>query len=236
MELRQAIQSALDKFQFYFDVFPGLGYQPLPWLGLSNARRSTGTVQRWTAIKEAISQYSCSSAMDLGCEVGFFSFSIASTGIPVLGVDKCEHYLRIARYTSKRMGITNVGFVSLEVNPNTMRLLPDVDAVIFLSVFHHWVRPLGFSAATEMLSRLWDKCRVVMFFETGETEIPPCFGLPEMKPTSQEWLEDYLGKACEGSAVKHLGRFKAFGPGGDETKCIVERNLFEVRRVSNSRY
>jgi hypothetical protein len=94
MGLRQAVQSVLDRLQFYFDVFPGLEYQPLPWLGLPNARRrGTGTVQRWRAIEKAIARYPCSSAIDLGCDVGLFSFSMASLGIPVLAVDNCEHSL-----------------------------------------------------------------------------------------------------------------------------------------------
>jgi hypothetical protein len=232
MHPRQAIQSILDKCQFYFDLFPGLSYQPLPWLGLNKARRGVGTIQRWTATEEALTKYSCRSAIDIGCNLGFFSFAIAKMGIPVLAIDNYERYLRIPRYASERMDITNVGFLNLEVNPNTIRLLPESDSVIFLSVFHHWVRFFGFSAATEMLGELWDKCNVVMFFEAGEAEMPPCFGLPEMKPTCQEWLDSYLCMTCEASTVKHLGRFKAFAPGGNETKHLVERNLFEVHRTS----
>jgi hypothetical protein len=228
--LKQAVLSILDRCQFYLDVLPGLQYQPLPWLGLHDARRGIGTMQRWTAIKEALSKYSCSSAIDIGCNVGFFSLSIAELGVPVLAVDNHEPYLRIGRHVLKRTGINNVAFINIDVNPYTMKLLPNADTVLFLSVFHHWVRIFGFSAATQMLKRLWDKCNVVMFFETGEAEMPACFGLPEMKPTCQQWIENYLSSVCKASTVKHLGRFKAFGPGGDEMEYVVERNLFEVCR------
>jgi len=230
MQLKQVAQSILDRVQFYLDVLPGLPYQPLPWLGLHNAKRSVGTLQRWNAIKEVISQCSCGSAIDVGCNVGFFSLSIAEMGIPVLAVDNHESSLRIGQYASKRTNVSNVTFAKLEVNPDTMRLLPSADIIIFLSVFHHWVRHFGFPVATQMLKGLWEKCNVVMFFETGESEMPLCFGLPEMKPTCQEWLENYLRTECNPASIKHLGCFKAFGPGGNETHNVVTRNLFAVHR------
>lgn len=91
MPVRQSIQSALDMCQFYFDVLPRLRYQPLPWLGLRKARRGKGTEQRWSAIEEALFKYSSTSTVGLGCDVGFFSFSIAKQGIAVLAVEFLAH-------------------------------------------------------------------------------------------------------------------------------------------------
>jgi hypothetical protein len=121
----------------------------------------------------------------------------------------------------------------MAVTPQTIRLLPHVDLVVCLSVHHHWSRYFGFDTATNMLSELWDKCAVAMFFETGESEMPARYNLPSMEPSSREWLANYLTQTCRGAEVRHLGVFKAFAPGGSETKNVVSRNLFQVVRVGD---
>jgi hypothetical protein len=65
-----------------------------------------------------------------------------------------------------------------------------------------------------------------MCFDTGETEMTPDYGLPEMTPDPRSWLENYLGRTCAGSRVEHLGWHRAFDPEGGS----VERNLFAVLR------
>ena len=88
----------------------------------------------------------------------------------------------------------------------------------------------GLDCATELLSTVWDKCGQVMFFETGEDEMPERFGLPVMTPSPQEWLRQYLGRTCANSTVTEVGRYKAFAPGGDEGRNVSYRSLFMVTR------
>jgi hypothetical protein len=68
----------------------------------------------------------------------------------------------------------------------------------------------------------------VLFFDTGESEMPASYGLPSMTPDARAWLEDYLGRTCGGGRVEHLGRHRAFDPEGGP----VERNLFAVVRTA----
>ena len=65
-----------------------------------------------------------------------------------------------------------------------------------------------------------------MFFDTGENEMPACFGLPAMTPDPRSWLEHYLSDTCPGGEVRHLGRHAAFDADGNP----CERNLFAVVR------
>jgi hypothetical protein len=65
-----------------------------------------------------------------------------------------------------------------------------------------------------------------MFFDTGEDEMPPSFGLPEMTPDTRTWLEGYLSSTCAGSEVRHLGTHAAFDADGNPCR----RNLFAVVR------
>lgn len=224
-------ERVLDPLQFRYDVFPGLPYQPLPALGMVDARRSDGTAERWGVIKERIQGAAVGSAMDVGCQVGYFGFALAANGVPTLGVDLEEKSLRIARYAARKTGTDNVGFLSMAVSPKTVDLLPEVDMVLAMSIWHHWVRVYGFESATTILGRLWERCRVTMFFETGESEMPADYRLPDFVPTPREWLTSYLQETCRGAEVVHLGRFKAFAPGGDNTRNTVLRSLFQVNRA-----
>jgi hypothetical protein len=105
--------------------------------------------------------------------------------------------------------------------------MPTADCVLCLSIWHHFVRSYGLEAATGMLQAIWGKTGIVMFFDTGETEMTPDYRLPEMTPDPRSWLEDYLSRTCAGSRVEHLGLHRAFDPEGGP----VERNLFAVLRA-----
>lgn len=232
MGLRTALQTRIiDTLQFRLDTFPQLPYQPLPILDMPGARRSDGTVDRWRAIEEQISGVDIASAMDVGCQIGYFGFALASKGIPTLGVDLEERALRIARFAARKADVPDLGFLNMRVSPRTVGLLPEVDLVLVMSIWHHWVRAYQLEAATTILAQLWRRCGKVMFFETGEGEMPPDYGLPAMTPTPKEWLGRYLQTSCTGAEVVHLGQFKAFAPGGDNTRDTVSRSLFRVSRA-----
>ncbi|KUI26091.1 hypothetical protein AU195_14015 [Mycobacterium sp. IS-1496] len=224
-------ERVIDPLQFRYDSFPRLPYQPLPVLEKANARRSDGTVQRWTVIEERIREADIGSAMDVGCQVGYFPFALAAKGIPTLGVDLEERALRIARYAARKTATDEVAFLNMTVSPKTVQLLPEVDLTLVMSIWHHWVRYYGLDGATAILKRIWQQCRVTMFFETGENEMPVEYGLPAMTPSPDAWLTGYLQETCVDSKVEHLGQFKAFAPGGDNTRNAVLRNLFQVSRA-----
>ncbi len=52
---RARIDNAIDNLRFRLDKYPATGYQPLPWIGLKEAKRLQGTLSRWDAI-EAIAR------------------------------------------------------------------------------------------------------------------------------------------------------------------------------------
>lgn len=229
--MKQHIQQRLiDPLQFQLDVFPGLRYQPLPWIGFSDANRGAGTSQRWAAIKPVVAASGSRTALDIGCNVGFFCFALAEMGVAAVGVDAASKELRIAAFARRKLQASNVGFLSLQVTPGNVALLPACDSVLLLSVWHHWVRCFGFAAATAMLREVWARAGKLMFFETGESEMPAEYGLPAMTPSPREWLESYLHDSCGPSRVECLGQMKAFAPGGSETVAVAQRHLFVVAR------
>jgi hypothetical protein len=127
----------------------------------------------------------------------------------------------------RRSGLDNVGVLALELKPDNVVAVPAADAVLCLSVWHHLVRYHGLAGATEMLETIWDRTEKVLFFDTGENEMTPDYGLPEMTPDARSWLSAYLAETCKSSRIEHLGTHAAFDPSGR----AVERNLFAVIRV-----
>ena len=127
MDIRAVVQRILDEIQFRYDVFPRLLYQPLPWLGLNSARRGVGTKQRWKAMEAALATHSIRSAMDIGCNVGYFCFALSLKGIPTLGIELNDQFYRTALYASRRLKTSNVGLCNMEVGAQTVHLLPNTD-------------------------------------------------------------------------------------------------------------
>jgi hypothetical protein len=211
-------------------MFPGLQYQPLPWIGYARARRASGTVARWAAIEREVSAGSYRTAMDIGSNVGYFVIALSKRGISTLGVESDDKFSRIFRYALRKVGARNAGNLCIEVNPDTVELLPRTDIIVFMSVFHHWSRYFGWGAAVEMLRTVWSRCDGVMFFETGQGEMPPEYNLPTLEPSPDVWLSRFLRDNCEGAEVSAMGQFQAFAPGGGEARKVVSRELFCVRR------
>jgi len=227
----------IDWLRFRLDTFPRSrrfqrlvppDHQALPWLDLPG-KRAGGSDSRWRAIAPVLDQAEARTALDLGCNVGYFTFKMAHAGISTVGVESHPTFYRTALYATRRLRLRNVGILVLALAPETVGLLPGADAVLFLALWHHLVRSHGLDEATSMLEAVWARTRRVLVFETGEDEMPPSYGLPRMTPDPTTWLTAFLARTCEGAEVAHLGVHAAVAPDG--TDC--ERNLFAaVRRTS----
>lgn len=227
---RERVQRLLDRVQFLYDILPGLTHQPLPWLGYPTAKGGTDAIERWAAIEQALAGLEPRSALDVGSNVGFFSISLARLGIPVLGVEQDAACVRIARYAARKCRLRELSFAQMTVTPRTIRLLPQADVVLCLGVHHYWSRSFGFAAATEMLSQLWERCAVAMFFDTDEGEMAASHNLPPMEPDSREWLAEYLSLNCADAEVSHLGTFRTSSPDAAGGRGVIARNLFQLAR------
>lgn len=222
--LRLAVDAAIDAGRHRIDTFPWTYH---PTSSSSSASRSEGTVSRWLAMREFLVGRDVQTAIDIGCNGGWFVLRLAESGVLALGVDGDRRFTRMLVYEASKRGLP-VQVLMMHVNPETVKLLPRTDCILFLSVWHHTVRTAGLEQATKLLATLWARTERVFFFDTGEDEMPASFGLPSMRPSSQQWISDYLTAACTGGDVHHLGTHRAFAPDGTE----AERNLFAVERQS----
>ena len=224
---REGIDSVLDHIRFRIDTFPHGVYQPVRSLPRGRATRGGGSESRWEAILPVVREQAVESAVDIGACEGYFSIMLGEAGIPTIALEGGPGAARTAMFAVRRSGLEDVGVLALALTPGNVVAVPASDCTLCLSIWHHFVRYYGLDAATEMMTTIWSRTGKVLFFDTGETEMTPEYGLPEMTPDARSWLSAYLGETCEGSRIEHLGTHAAFDPSGRP----VERNLFAVIRV-----
>lgn len=118
-------------------------------------------------------------ALDVGCNAGFYAFELARRGARVVGLDHDEHYLAQARFAAGVLGVGD----RVEFRRGAVYDLAEVDdrfdLVLFLGVFYHLRYPL---LGLDIVSRL---ARRLFIFQSltlpgrEEAALPPDFGMDE---------------------------------------------------------
>jgi tRNA (mo5U34)-methyltransferase len=99
-------------------------------------------------------------ALDVGCNAGFYSFELAKRGASVFAIDHDEHYLKQARWAAERLGLAGrVRFKRMQVY-DLARLSRRFDLVFFMGVFYHLRYPL---LALDLVA---EKVQRLMVFQT----------------------------------------------------------------------
>ena len=229
--IRRWFDTGVDAALFRIDNFPRPDYHPTADGG-DDARRSAGARSRWERIVPLLEPAppAIGTALDIGCNGGYFTVSLARGGVAVVGVEREPKFRRTVATALRRAGLSDAGVLDLDVTPATVDLLPSVDLVLFLSVWHHMVKAWGIDVADELLQSIWARARAVMFFDSGEAEMPSSWGLPDLGPDPAAWYADHLARTCESGRVLTLGRHQAFGPEGEP----CQRTLFAVVRPTAS--
>lgn len=116
---------------------------------------------KWAQIEASIpADLSGWTALDIGCNAGFYAFELARRGAKVTGIDHDERYLRQARWAAAQFGMENaVAFRRTSVY-DLGREPGAYDLVLFMGVLYHLRYPLlG-------LDIVASKARRLMIFQT----------------------------------------------------------------------
>jgi tRNA (mo5U34)-methyltransferase len=94
-------------------------------------------------------------ALDIGCNAGFYTFELAKRGARVTGIDLDPHYLAQARWAASQFGMDQqVEFRQMQVY-DLARLETQWDVVLFMGVFYHLRYPsLGLDIVAQKVRRL----------------------------------------------------------------------------------
>jgi SAM-dependent methyltransferase len=182
-------------------------YHPLPWIGYTPEDRVDAVKDRWEMIASRLPTGRFS-ALDIGCNAGFFSLKLAERGAFVTGIEQAKAMLWLARGVSASCDIDNVAFARSSIEPDNVEALPDYDVILLLSVYHHFIHFYGADRAKSMLGALIRRARRSLFFETSpgydrESEILPDSGTFD---ETAALLESYPGvKRVELLGVRRCG-------------------------------
>jgi SAM-dependent methyltransferase len=167
--------------------------------------RATGTRTRWGLLQPVLHAADVRSALDLGCNSGWFVVELGRLGIATLGIENHPAYHRSAVYSVERSGLENVGVAKLSINEQTLALLPRVDCVLFLSLWHHLVHESGMDEATRTLEAAWNVSKKVLVFETVSRNAAASFDVPDLSPDDETWFRTYFARVCPDADVVPLG-------------------------------
>jgi tRNA (mo5U34)-methyltransferase len=111
------------------------------------------------------------SALDIGCNAGFYALELAKRGAHVIALDKDEHFLRQARWVVEQFDFADRIDVRQGQVYDLARWVERFDLVLFLGVFYHLRYPqLALDIVAERVNRL-------MIFQTltmpGDEVIEP---------------------------------------------------------------
>ena len=180
-----------------YNFFPGISkYQPtFNTINRNIVTRSCN--DRWAAIEGVIPEKK-GSILDIGSNIGFFTFKFAEKGYLSHGVEADVLNILISNSIKEKYKISNAIFSQDIVDEIFIREMSDYFLINNLSVFHHWVKRFGEEKALNMLKEISEKCEY-MFFETGQ------YNEKEM-----DWsqLLDFMGNNPKEWVIK---KFKSFG-------------------------
>lgn len=95
------------------------------------------------------------SALDVGCNAGFYSFELARRGARVVGLDADPHFLEQARWACAQFGLAPQVEFRLAQVYDLARTEERFDLVLFMGVFYHLRYPLlGLDIVAEKAERL----------------------------------------------------------------------------------
>ncbi|HEX7182720.1 MAG TPA: TIGR04290 family methyltransferase [Thermoanaerobaculia bacterium] len=98
---------------------------------------------KWQLVRQQIPEdLSGWTALDIGCNAGFYCFELARRGARVTGIDHDPHYLRQARWAARRFGVEDRVTFRQKTVYDLVREEETWDLVLFMGVFYHLRYPL----------------------------------------------------------------------------------------------
>ena len=118
-------------------------------------------------------------ALDIGCNAGFYSFELARRGARVTGIDYDERYLRQARWAAQQFGVEDqVEFRRMQVY-DLARSDEAWDLVLFMGVLYHLRYPL---LGLDIVAR---RVRRLLVFQTLTMPGEEVYGTPADLPIDE---------------------------------------------------
>lgn len=180
---------------------------------------------RLKAITEFLPVKKKLTTLDIGCNLGFFTFNMAKYGGFSIGLDYGRNEILAAKALAQKHQIQNIVFTQIKITPSNCNFLPKTDVVFCLSIYHHWVRRFGEQKAKEIMSGLSKSAIKYFVFDTGQpneknVEWSDCLSF--IKPNIDIWAKEYF-MSLGFKEINKLGEFKT-------SVSSIPRSLFVARK------
>ncbi|MCF7800154.1 methyltransferase [Candidatus Babeliales bacterium] len=146
---------------------------------------------------------------DIGCQIGYFSFSLAEKGANVTGFDMENKNILICNMLKKLQGIEeNLNFKKIAFSLENLDHFKKTDYTLCLAVFHHVILYQGIDTAKKLIKDIRNKTIKKLYFEIGQSNEKIDLWskhLPDMGSDPYYWIENFL-KEAGFSQVKILGQ------------------------------
>jgi tRNA (mo5U34)-methyltransferase len=118
-------------------------------------------------------------ALDIGCNAGFYSFELARRGAQVTGLEPDEHYLRQARWASELYGLSDLVAFRQGTVYDLVGADERWDLVLFMGVLYHLRHPLLALDAVAAVTRRLLVLQTLTMPGDGRVEPPADLDLDE---------------------------------------------------------
>ena len=191
-------------------------YHPIPFPGFEgvNSHRKK-MYDRLAAIVAEIGPMQGEWILDIGANVGYFSFSLERLGAVVEAYEINSDTFEIGAALSK-LHRTNVLYINKAFGtPALAYLRPRYKAVLLLSVFHWIVKQEGIEASARLLQQLAERSDLILF-ETPCTEAEGMF--LHQAFSSQQAVENFLRQILPRARLTTICQDQSWGA----------RNLYRI--------
>lgn len=152
-------------------------------------------------IEDAIKMLS-GKALDLGCNVGWFSFFLHSKGLKTVGVDFDEKKIDFCNMLSSYYNNVNCKFITAEINKEFIDKQQEYDVILALSILHLLWTQQNYTREKwiDLFKAICRKTKKHFIFEVS-TEV---FGMLEV--ASYEELADWAREAGDFKTAEKIGK------------------------------
>lgn len=145
--------------------------------------------------------------LDLGCNLGFYSFSLAHRGAKVTSVEMRADYHDISKRIVELYNM-NVRFRNEPLTPELVDEVGDVDLTLCFSMIQWVIQQNGMDYGKQILNRISQRSKLLMF-DVSVNDGAACL----LCPRGQEliYVHDLLREATTYNDIQHVGQVHPYG-------------------------
>jgi len=210
----QRFKGGINKINNLLGTLPNrLQYHELPFNLIQKANR--GYLKERIKMFKEVYDFKNKKGLDLGCNIGGITFSLAINGAKMTGVDVKPKSIEIANACEEYYGLNTkfienniVDFCLKDTKIRNDMDIEHYDFCVFVATWHWVLKQEGLKKATEVLNKVSEKCDV-MFFETNFGHEEGLTGseetMVEAGLNSEAKLIDFIIKNTKYNKVENIG-------------------------------